>query len=115
MIYPEYKDYINKISWNVIRENFNTSKFEAYNVFGHYSFLEDVINVFKSSESKETFSTALVKEVRYHFWSKCEYEIVLQTWPKSDYEEKIDIAYQLFNNWDRFVDYTWESLEEYIK
>ncbi|MDY2736806.1 hypothetical protein [Intestinibacter sp.] len=34
----------------------------------------------------------------YRWWSRCEYEIILQSWPTGRLEQKIDVYYQLMMN-----------------
>lgn len=44
----------------------------------------------------------LRRECMYYFWSKCEYEVVIQGWPNKDTEKKIDVYEQLEANWNIF-------------
>lgn len=44
----------------------------------------------------------LRSECMYYFWSKCEYEVVIQGWPNKDTEKKIDVYEQLEANWNIF-------------
>ena len=42
----------------------------------------------------------------YHFWSKCEWEIIITDWPTSGkVEEKIDAFDQVMLNWPIFCAY----------
>ena len=46
----------------------------------------------------------------YYFWSKCEWEVLISPWVGGNDEEiKVDVAWQIMNNWDVFVDYTWNN------
>ena len=51
----------------------------------------------------------LRREVMYYFWSKYEWEVLISPWVggNDDEERKVDVAWQIMNNWDVFVDYTW--------
>ena len=41
----------------------------------------------------------------YYFWSKCEWEVLISPWVGGNDEEiKVDVAWQIMNNWDVFVD-----------
>ena len=123
--------------WYVFRENINTKKIEKWNVFQHGSFVADVL---KLPKDKVLFSEQLKRNAMYYFWSKCEYEVVITSWPAyiniEEYEritreitsmknrermpriiniaptvsEKIDIYEQLMLNWDAFVDYTYNKI-----
>ena len=45
----------------------------------------------------------------YYFWSKYEWEIIIQPWGSKPElaEKKVDVAWQVLNNWERFEDYVW--------
>lgn len=45
------------------------------------------------------------KELKYHFWSKCEYEVLLLSWPPRPNEEpeKIDVYWQISPNLELIV------------
>lgn len=45
----------------------------------------------------------------YHFWSRCEYEVIIREWCGREAERKVDIYEQLMLNWDRFIDYCWSQ------
>lgn len=67
--------------WNTYRANFNSRRIEIYNVFNHYSFYESVKKIIQKRLSKEDLSVALRREVRYYFWSRCEYEVTIAPFP----------------------------------
>jgi hypothetical protein len=67
------------LKWNVFRENINTRIIEKYNVFDHCSFYNDVTKL--PRKNKIEFSESLRKEAMYYFWSKCEMEVVIVSWP----------------------------------
>ena len=48
--------------------------------------------IIKVRVDKDTFAEKLKIELAYYFWSKCEWEIILSSWPpREDFkEEKID-------------------------
>ena len=77
---------------------------------------EELVKLFKKmkekASSKEEFSELLDCEMRYRFWCKCEWEIILSDWPPSDkfQKAKIDVYDQLRMNWDVFVDYVWSNI-----
>jgi hypothetical protein len=48
----------------------------------------------------------------YYFWSKCEYEVIVSSWPpREGSEEKIDIYDQLKANWDIFRELVFKELK----
>lgn len=104
---PEKLDIV----WNVIYENINSRSIETFNVFDHGRFVEDIKKHFKTFETKELFADHLRRSVMYYFWSKCEWEVLVTSLceGRSPVEKKIDVAWQLINNWEVFVDYVWSA------
>ena len=53
----------------------------------------------------------LRSEVMYYFWSKCEWEVLISPWTgdSGNEERKVDVCWQIMNNWDVFVDYVWAN------
>ena len=146
-----------KLTWNVYHHDFNSDKIEVYNIFRHGTFntmLYEIKRKYKailktldwSSErtsnkaltkwKEETFEPSLDNALRYCFWCKSEYEIILTSWPpyikpseiddlnkerelNPDHrvyipdltcEEKVDIYSQVRLNWPLFVEYVWNNL-----
>lgn len=56
----------------------------------------------KDTYIHDYLSAILKRKCQYHFWSKCEYEVVVQTWPSGKHSRKIDVYAQLLANWDVF-------------
>lgn len=99
---------MNKPIWNVYIYNINLQKIEIYNIFNHEGFKKDVALALRVAGNKEGFAQALQKELRYYFWSKCEWEIEIVDWlghQKSGL--KTDVYKQVMLNFDVFVDYVW--------
>ena len=77
--------------FNVINYNFNTKKFEAYDVIPYLvrAYKKQVeknkeypnAEYWKVPETFKQFKEFVHKESQYQFWSRCEYEIVLGPWP----------------------------------
>ena len=130
-----------KLSWNVFY--YNRKDIETFNIFDHSSFCKKVINITKeSSQSKAIFRDKIINVLRYYFWCKCEYEIIVTTFPTYvsneglkkmeadrdkyirdygrcrfvhpylDTELKVDIYTQVMMNIDHFIDYLWNHKEE---
>lgn len=83
-------------SFNVIIYNFNSKKFQPYDVMPYF------INEYYETENKpisfSEFRKFIEDKSHYRYWSRCEYEIVLQSWPKGDIEQKWDIHKQIMMN-----------------
>lgn len=97
-----------KFEWNVYYYDFTANEMKPYNVLsGFEKFVRDAQ---KYTIDKNEFAAKLKSEMMYHFWSKCEWEIVLTPWigrKDGRGEKKIDVYDQLRLNWDHFVDYCW--------
>lgn len=153
------------LEWNVYCENINSGEIETHNICDRYLYegldtiKKDYKKEFKAylSEIQKTsdndalnkkiqkwidaykngkFSEALNALLMRRYWSRCEYEVVITSWPprispqeverlsaekKSLYghlcpnleiEEKVDIYSQIKLNWNIFVDYIWNNFIE---
>ena len=101
--------------WNVFLENFNAKRIDVYNIFKHTALCDDLAkSLKKNKDDKEAFASDLKRSLMYYYWSKCEYEIILTSWPemKGFHDEKVDVYDQIMLNWDVFLDYVWTNREE---
>ena len=97
------------MKWFVIRDNINTRRIETFNVFDHGGFRDDVISYLKKCETREEFAENLRRSLFYYFWCKSEWEVVVSPLigGRDAKDLKIDVYWQVMNNWDIFVDYVW--------
>ncbi len=105
-----------KPEWYVFYENINYRRIEKYNVFDHAGFMKDCNNALvKYKNDFPKFEDSVRHSLMYHFWSKCEWEIILSAFPPSEKvrEKKIDVYEQVMLNWDKFIGYLWEMREKY--
>lgn len=65
------------MEWYVLNENFNEKKIEHFNIFDSWTFSEAVKNLLTNFITFEDFVEKLDKELKYAFWSKAEYEILI--------------------------------------
>lgn len=86
------------ITFNVIIFNFNSRKFEYYDILPYFirEYKERELNLSTFEEFKEF----ILREAQYQFWARCEYEIILQGWPCTDITEKWDVYDQIKMNID---------------
>lgn len=98
-----------KLDWKVIYYNCNARKIDTFNVFNHSSFVADVEKDLKRCTTKEEFAEKLRKSLQYYFWTKCEWEIIVSPWAggREDEAIKVDVYWQVMNNWRLFLDYVW--------
>ena len=99
-----------KMEWYVLYES-NGQEFKKCNIFEHGRFSDALEKLLKKRPTKEELSEELRHIVKYNFWSKCEWEFIISSWPPNKtqpLEEKVDAYDQINLNWDRFVDYVWQ-------
>lgn len=102
-----------KISWYVKYFNFNSYRIEDYDVL---KYREDIIKELKKKcATKEEFSEQLRKEFQYHYWSRSEYELIveidnnsrvwLKPWCgcKEPEKARIDVTDEKDFNWINFA------------
>lgn len=89
------------MKYNVIIYNPNRKVFEQYDILPYFKkCYEDLKSINKEPKSYYDFKEFISNESKYQFWGRCEYEIVLYSWPNNDIEEKIDVHYQIMQNID---------------
>ena len=100
--------------WNVYTENINARKIEKYNIFEHMRFMEDLKkNRRKNRKNRNEFCKQLKSDLMYYFWSKAQWEIIMDSWLRGDRMEAIKIsAYdQVMMNWHAFTEYVCNALK----
>lgn len=66
------------MEWYVRRFDTNKNEIETMNVL-YGSFYKDYFKKLKKKfKSKEEFATELKHEMMYHFWSRCEWELIIR-------------------------------------
>ena len=74
------------LCWNVYVGDFNTGDIKTYNIFSHWGFYESCLDAKKKfRDDMEGFAGEVKSNLMYFFWSKCEWEIVLEHWPSGEY------------------------------
>lgn len=96
--------------FNVLLWDFNTDTLIHYDVLPHFRncYKERKAKSSKRQENKYTkvpktldeFKEFVELESQYRFWSRCEYEMICQGWPKQKNEYKLDIHEQIMMNID---------------
>lgn len=83
----------------------------TFNVFDHCGFYEEVKKFLRQCKDRASFAEEVKRSLKYYFWSKCEWEIIIGPWSGGRNTEKIkvDVCWQVLNNWDHFVDYLWSK------
>ncbi len=90
----------NHIPFNVINFEFNSKKFETYDVMPY------LVNCYKNEKKDkrpvtfDEFKKFVEGNSMYMYWARCEYELILSDWPNQKTHKKIDIHWQIMNNID---------------
>lgn len=86
-------------SFNVIIYDFNSKKFESYDIMPYLlerweEFLkkaqfvdEDPEGYWKIPTTFEEYKNWIDRELKYQYWGRCQYELVLSPWPPKENEE----------------------------
>lgn len=88
----------NIIPYYVIIFDINKQEFETYDIM---KYLISSYNETKKSlrpKTEEECKKFIIKETMHMFWSRCEYEIILNDWPNLSKSKKIDVYWQVVNN-----------------
>lgn len=95
------------LKWNVIISDMNTGKIETYNIFDHGSFCREIDKICKRAVIRTQFVDEVKAALMYYFWSKAEWEVIISPWcgSRENKERKIDVYWQVMNNFDQFIDY----------
>lgn len=67
-----------KLEWNVLYYDINRNKITTYNIFNHRRFNKYIEEAFEKYKTKEEFAETLRRELMYYFWSKVEWELVIE-------------------------------------
>lgn len=89
----------NIIPFFVINENVNSKSFEPYDVMPY------LVNCYNDAKKRnehpktvDEFEDFIKNSSMYMYWSRCQYEVVLKSWPCGDHEKKIDVHWQIMMN-----------------
>lgn len=136
-----YKPQTKKLEWFVFEEDFNAKKIVPLNVFeGSTNFISGLLYAKKKYKNDYLkFAEEVRMSLQHAYWSKCEWETIITSWPpyvdgeeidrlakekqeclqrnRNFYHEdvcleiayKIDIYTQVMMNWDRFIEYVWNN------
>ena len=108
------------LKWNVLYHNFNSDSLEYYNIFEHGGFDMYVLKHLKESVTKMEFTEKIKCELRYYFWSKAEWEmiitkrddrIIITPWCGSRNMYELDVTDNKDFDWPWFYD--WIAYRKY--
>ena len=79
-----------ELKWNVFYHDINREKITTLNIFNHWKFAEDVQKSLKKFKDKDEFAEQLRRDLMYYFWSKCEYEVIITSFPAHITMDELD-------------------------
>ena len=98
--------------FNVIVYDFNHKTFIPYDVMPY------LIECYNKASNKpktfEEFKKFIERESKYQWWSRCEYEIILESWPNTNVNKKWDVHRQVMMNIDIITSILMDSVNENI-
>lgn len=105
---------VKQLVWNVIVEDINSSQIGIFNVFEHNGFMTDVQSHFRNCQTKKELAEKLKRSLKYYFWGKSQWEVIIRPLceGQAPYEKKIDVFWQILNNWDVFLEYVWDTMQK---
>ena len=104
------------LEWNVYYGDFNSKKIKAHNIFNNTGFIKDCEEAYKKcKDNKEEFLERVRLALMYYYWSKCEWEVIIDLWPhRGGFDgEKVDVYSQVMLNWHVFSEYVWNNKGEF--
>ena len=87
-----------KLEWNVYTEDFNSKEIKVFNIFNHARFCDCVKKALKQFDNKEEFAEDVRKSLAWCYWSKCEWETVITSFPSRITKEELDRLNNEFKN-----------------
>lgn len=69
------------LEWNVFYYNTNKNKIEQFNIFNHSGFAGEVSKYLSKCNDRILFEANIKLSLMYYFWSRCEYEIIITSFP----------------------------------
>lgn len=88
------------MKFNVIWLDISTNKMMEYDIIPHLKRCYDTKKKNERPKTFDEFKSFIISESRYQWWARCEYEIIISSWPTGMCEEKWDIHNQVMMNID---------------
>lgn len=99
------------LCWNITRD-----EHEFYDVLPYFQREIDSLlkkrRIRKKDITKDWLKDFVMKEAKYQFWARCEYEIIVSGWPVHENQEKLDVYDQIAANFDAVTDLLYENIHK---
>lgn len=106
------------IEYKVITWNFSTDRVEHYDIMPYlYRKLEEKRKkkqITLKDLTLERLKEFIDNESKYQFWARCEYEVILSSWPprENGHEHKMDVYEQIHMNLDNIAKLMYDDLQK---
>lgn len=99
-------------SFYVIVYDINRKTFVPYDVIPYLK--KCYYEATNKPETLEEFKDFVKNQSMYRWWSRCEYEIILESWPNTNVNEKWDVHRQVMMNIDIITSILMDNVNENI-
>ena len=83
------------LEYYVYNEDINRQEIIKYNIFKNFRFMEgltEAYSQFVENKDLNKFKEKIKNQLLYSYWGRCEYEVVITSWPPHVDVEEIDKA-----------------------
>ena len=103
--------------FNVLLYDFNTRDVEIYNVVPYFVREWEAGSFEKNKiKTKDDFREWVLRAARYHYWARCEYEVLIAPWPFGSYQTKQRLKeLEGKSVEEHFIDYMNACCEDMVK
>lgn len=98
-----------KLEWYAFYQETNESKLKYANVL-YDRLIERVKKLIRKNADYDEIKKEIDICLMSRYWSRCEYEVIVSNWTGKDFEQKIDVYWQLQPNLDRITEYVIKEL-----
>lgn len=105
------------VEYRVITWNFSTDRVEHYNIMPYlYRRLEEKRKkrqIVLKDLTLEKLKEFIDDESKYQFWARCQYEVILSSWPprENGRKHKMDVYEQIHMNLDNIAKLMYDDLQ----
>lgn len=69
------------LTWKVFIEDINSRKIKKYDIFASGNWEEIARDLKESTKDKQEFEIEFKNKLMHQYWSRCEYEVIITSWP----------------------------------
>jgi hypothetical protein len=88
------------IPFNVIIDDVKAQEFKSYDVMPYFIRCYDTTKKDKLPKTFDEFKEFVKSNSMYMYWARCQYEVVVHSWPCDHIKQKIDVHWQIMMNID---------------